>query len=294
VITVTAATGHYGRLVIDSLINHGVPEGDIVAAVRNLQKAADLADRGVQVRHADYDRPSTLAPAFTGADRLLLIPSADFGQRYPQMQNAVKAATEADVGLVAYASFVNADTATSRLWDEHRQTETLIRDAGIPFVMLRNGAYIEMYTSTLGPALEYGAILGSARDGKISGATRADLAEAAAIVLTGGGHAGRVYELGGPAFTMAELAAEATRQTGKPISYQDMPVDEYATALVAAGLPEAFAQLLADTSLAIARGDWQTDSTDLTRLLERRTQPMSQALAAALAAGFSAGLDPRA
>src|SRR5438034_3167595 len=173
-IIVTAATGHYGRLVIDALLSRGAPAGEIVAAVRDPQKAADLADRGVQVREADYDRPATLVPAFSGADQLLLITSADVGRRYPQMANAVHAADEAGVGLVAYAGFVNTDTATSRLWGEHQQAETLIRDSGLPFVMLRNGAYTEMYTGTLGPALEYGAILGSAGDGKVSGATRAD------------------------------------------------------------------------------------------------------------------------
>jgi len=292
-IIVSAATGQYGRLVVDALLRRGVPAGEIVAAVRDPQKAADLAKRGVQVREADYDRPATLAPAFTGADKLLLIPSAVFGQRYPQMENAVKAAAEAGIGLVAYVGFVNSDTATSRLWGEHQQTEKLIRDSGLPFVMLRNGAYIEMYTGTLGPALEYGAILGAAGDGKVSGASRADLAEAAAIVLTGDGHQGKVYELGGPGFTMAELAAEASRQTGKTITYQDLPVDDYTRALVSAGIPEAFAGLLADTSRAIALGEWYTDSTDLVRLLECWSTSMVDVLAATLEAGLSSGLDPR-
>jgi uncharacterized protein YbjT (DUF2867 family) len=197
VITVTAATGHYGRLVIEELLKRGVPADDIMAAVRTPQKAADLAERGVQVRDADYDRPETLVPAFAGIDRLL-IPSGGYGQRYPQMQRAVKAAAEAKVGLIAYPGFVNSDTSTLRLGEEHKQTEALIRASGLPFVLLRNGAYTEMYTDTLGPALQYGAILGSAGDGKVAGATRADLAKAAAVVLTGDGHEGKVYELGGP------------------------------------------------------------------------------------------------
>jgi NAD(P)H dehydrogenase (quinone) len=135
--------------------------------------------------------------------------------------------------------------------------------------MLRNGTYIEMYTSTLGRALEYGALLGSAGDGKISGATRADLAEAAATVLTSNGRTGKAYELGGTAFTMADLAAEATRQTGKTITYQNVPIDDYAKALTSAGLPDAFAELLADTSRAVALGEWQTASTDLPHLIGR-------------------------
>jgi NAD(P)H dehydrogenase (quinone) len=283
-ITVTAATGHYGRLVIEELLKRGVPAADLVAAVRTPQKAADLAERGVQVREADYDRPETLVPAFTGTDKLLLIPSGVYGQRYPQMQRAIKAAAEANVGLLAYPGFVNSDTSTLRLGEEHKQTEALLRASGLPFVLLRNGAYTEMYTDTLGPALAYGAILGSAGNGKVAGATRAELAEAAAVVLTSDGHQGKVYELAGTAFTMAELAAEVSKQTGKPIVYQDRPVEQYTKVLAAAGVPEALAGLLADTSLAIAHGDWYSDSTDLHQLIGRPSTPLAEAVAVALKA----------
>ncbi len=170
---------------------------------------------------------------------------------------------------------------------------TLPVASGLPFVLLRNGAYTEMYTDTLGPAIQYGAILGSAGDGKLSAAIRADLAEAAAVVLAGDGHAGRVYELGGTAFTMADLAAEVSRQTGKHIACQDMPTDAYARALTAAGIPESLAGLLADTSLAIAHGDWYTDSTDLQQLTGRPSTPLADAVAAALKTGPALGLDPR-
>ena len=292
-ITVTAATGRFGQLVVDALLKRGVPAAGIVAAVRDPHKAAGLAKQGVQVREADYDRPETLLPAFTGASKLLLIPSAVFGQRYPQMQHAVTAAAAAGAGLIAYASFVNTGTSTLRLGQEHKQAEAAIRASGLPFVLLRNGAYTEMYTETLGPALQYGAILGSAADGKVSGATRADLAEAAAAVLAGDGHQGRVYELGGTAFTMADLAAEVSRQTGKHIVYQDMPVDAYAKTLTAAGIPESFAGLLADTSLAIAHGDWYTDSTDLQQLIGRPSTPLADVVTAALKTGPAGGLDPR-
>jgi NAD(P)H dehydrogenase (quinone) len=217
-ITVTAATGNYGRLVIEELLKRGVPASDIVAAVRTPHKAADLADRGVQIREADYDRPETLVPAFAGADKLLLIPSTVYGQRYPQMQRAVTAAAEAKVGLLVYPGFVNSDTSTLRLGEEHKQTEALLRASGLPFVLLRNGAYTEMYTDTLGQALQYGAIFGAAGNDKVSAATRADLAEAAAVVLTGDGHQGKVYELAGTAFTMAELAPRCPSRPASPSS----------------------------------------------------------------------------
>jgi NAD(P)H dehydrogenase (quinone) len=284
-ITVTAATGRYGRLVIDALLSRGVPASEIVAAVRDPQRASDIAAKGVQVREADYDRPETLVPAFEGADKLLLVPSAVFGQRYPQMQRAVNAAVEAGVGLLLYASFVNTDTSTLRLGEEHKQTEALIRASGLPYVLLRNGAYTELYAGELGDleyALMSGVMIGSAGEGKISGASRKDLAEAAAVVLTRDGQDGKVYELGGTAFTMADLAATIGRHVGKPMVYQDLSVDEYAKALAAGGVPEDFAWLLADTSFAITRGDWYTESTDLPRLLGRPRTPLAEVVAATL------------
>ncbi|MFD5836245.1 NmrA family NAD(P)-binding protein [Streptomyces collinus] len=293
-ITITAATGHYGRLVIDELLGRGVPASGIIAAVRDVTKAADLAERGVQIREADYDRPETLAPAFTGATTLLLIPGAEFGRRYPQMRHAIAAAVEARVELVAYAGFVNTGTSTLRLGEEHQRTEQELRASGLPHVLLRNGAYTEMYTTTLGPALEHGAVIGSFGDGRISGATRADLAAAAAtVLLAGDDQSGRVYELGGTAFTMSDLAAEVSRQTGTPVVYRNVPVDQYAHVLTSAGLPAAFAELLADTSLAATRGDWYTDSTDLPRLLGRPSTTLATAVAEALAAGRATTFDPR-
>ncbi|MFD4600864.1 NAD(P)H-binding protein [Streptomyces sp. NPDC058464] len=295
-ITVTAATGRLGRLVVAELLQRGVPSDQITAAVRSPQKAADLTELGVQVRQADYTRPHTLAAAFTGADRLLLIPSAEYGQRFPQMKNAVDAAIAAHIPLIAYAGFVNTPTSTLRLADEHKQAETYILRSGIPFAFLRNGGYTELYTGELGdlaPALDSGVTYGCGADGQVSGATRADLAAAAAVVLTGQGHPGnaygpegngRVYELGGTPFTLADVAAEVSRQSGRPLVYQDLPADRYAQALTAQGVPQAFADLLADTSLAIAHGDWYTPSTDLEQLIGRPATPLADVVAAQLRA----------
>ncbi|MET7338462.1 NmrA family NAD(P)-binding protein [Nonomuraea sp. NPDC005650] len=286
-ITITAATGRLGRIVIAELLERGVPADEIVAAVRNPENAADLAERGVQVRHADYDQPETLEAAFADAGKLLLIPSALYGLRFPQMTNAVRAAVAARVPLVAYAGFVNSATSTLRLADEHKQVEASIRESGLPYVFLRNGAYTELYCGELGdlaPALEFGVLLGSGGNGKISGATRPDLAAAAAAVLTGDGPVNTAYELGGEAFTLTELAAEISAQSGKPLVYQDLPVEEYARALAGRGVPKPFADLLADTSFAISRGDWYTDSTDLQQLIGRPPTPLANVVTAALKA----------
>ncbi|MBY5345687.1 SDR family oxidoreductase (plasmid) [Rhizobium ruizarguesonis] len=284
-ITITAATGRYGRLVVDALLRHGVPANEIVAAVRSPEKAADLAAKGVQVREADYDRPETLGTAFAGADKVLLVPSADFGRRHPQMVRAVVEAIDAGVGLIAYASFVNTDTSTIRLGEAHKQTEAFIRECGVPFVMLRNGAYIEVYAGDLGGmdyALNSGTLIGAAGTGKISGASRDDLAEAAAVVLTSDDQAGKVYELGGTAWTKADLAAAVSQLTGRPLVYQDMPVEAYTQVLVAGGFPQFLAEIIADAGFSATRGDWYTDSTDLPDLLGRPSTPLVDVVAATL------------
>ncbi|MET8234184.1 SDR family oxidoreductase [Micromonospora sp. NPDC005298] len=281
-ITVTAATGHLGRLVVEDLLQRGIPAGQIVAAARNPAKAADLAERGVQVREADYSRPETLAAAFAGTDKLLLISGNEVGQRLQQHTNVVQAAAAAGVQLIAYTSTLRAETNSTILAEDHRTTEAMIRESGVPYVFLRNGWYIENTTDNLATALQYGTIAGSAGDGQISGATRADLAAAAAVVLTSDGHDGAVYELGGTPYTMTELAAEVAIQSGKPVTYQNLPADAYTEMLVGAGVPAPFAALLVDSDLGISRGEQFTPSTDLQRLIGRPSTPLADAVAAAV------------
>ncbi|MFB6393673.1 SDR family oxidoreductase [Polymorphospora lycopeni] len=277
-ITVTGATGHLGRLVVEQLLDRGVPAAGIVAAVRAPEKAADLAARGVQVREADYDRPETLAAALAGTDRLLLVSGNELGQRLRQHGNVVEAARSAGVSLLAYTSILAADTTSVPLGPEHKATEDLVRASGLPYVLLRNGWYLENYD--LAGAVAQGVILGAAGEGRVSAATRADFAAAAVAVLTGDGHAGKVYELGGDeAFTLAELAAEVTRQSGTEVAYRDLPVDEYARTLAGFGLPEPVARMLADSDAGLARGDLHTGTGDLSRLIARPTTPLPDAVA---------------
>lgn len=279
---VTAATGHLGRLVLEQLLQK-VPASQVIAAVRNPEKAKDLAARGVQVRKADYDAPATLEAAFRGAEKLLLISGSEVGQRARQHAAAVDAARKAGVKLLAYTSILHADTSDISLAKEHLATEKAIRASGLPFVLLRNGWYIENYTENLGSALQHGALLGAAKEGRIAAATRADFAAAAVAVLTTPGHEGKVYELGGDQpFTMAELAAEVARQAGKPIVYNDMPADAYEKTLAGFGLPGPIAHMLASADAGISRGELDDRSGDLRRLIGRPTTPLAQAVSVAL------------
>ena len=281
-IVVTGATGQLGRLVIASLLGR-VPAGEIVAAVRTPSKAADLAALGIAVREADYGRPDTLATAFAGASRVLLISSTSLGRRVAEHQAVIDAAKAAGAGLLAYTSVLRADTSTLMVAPDHLATERHLEASGIPWTMLRNGWYLENHTASLAAALQAGAVLGCAGEGRIAAAARADYAEAAAVVLSTPGHGGRTYELGGDsAFTLADLAAEVGRQSERDIVYRDLPEADYRSFLESVGLPAPVAHLVADSDTKARHGELDTPSRDLSALIGRPTTPLSAAVAAAL------------
>ncbi|MGX6447270.1 SDR family oxidoreductase [Patulibacter sp. S7RM1-6] len=285
-ITVTGATGQLGRLAVEKLLDRGVEPSSIVAAVRTPAKAADLAARGVEVREADYGRPETLEPALAGTDRLLLVSGNEVGRRTPGHRNVIAAAKAAGVSLVAYTSILNADTTQMLLAREHQETEQALRESGVPFVLLRNGWYTENYTETLASTLEHGALVAaSTGEGRVAPATRADYAEAAAVVLTGEGHNGQAYELAGErAVTLPELAAIIAEAAGRPVAYRGVSLGEYTGILTGAGLPEAAAEIFAETTVGIDRGELVTDRDDLRRLLGRDAPPIEETVRAAVAA----------
>ena len=281
-IVVTGATGQLGRLVIQSLLKK-VPASGIVAAVRNVEKAKDLAAMGIQVRQADYNQPESWDNALQGADKVLLISSSEIGQRAKQHQNVIDAAKRTGVKLLAYTSVLHADTSVLGLAGEHKETEAAIRASGLPFVFLRNGWYTENYATGIPTALALGALYGCAGDGRISSAARADYAEAAAVVLTSDNQTGKTYELAGDsAYTLSEFAAEISRQAGRAIGYVNLPEAEYKKALLGAGLPEFLAELLANSDTGVSKGALFDDGRQLSKLIDRPTTPLKKTVETAL------------
>jgi NAD(P)H dehydrogenase (quinone) len=278
-IAITGASGQLGRLAIENLKTR-VDAGDIVALVRDPSKVADL---GVEAREADYHKPETLTAALQGIDRLVLISSSDFDDRAGQHQNVINAAKETGVKHLIYTSILKADASPMIIAQDHKVTEAAIKASGIPYTFLRNGWYTENWTGSLPAAVEAGALIGSAGDAKVTPATRQDYAEALAAVAAGEGHEGQIYELGGAAFTLSDLAAELSKQTGKDIPYNDLPEAAYKDILISFQLPDALATVIADAD-AQAQNGWLTDeSGTLERLIGRPATPLASAVAAALA-----------
>lgn len=278
-IAVTGATGQLGRLVIAGLKDQLAPK-QIIALARNPGQAADL---DVDARGFDYSQPDQLAAALEGVTRLLLISSSEIGMREEQHRNVITAAKQAGVGHIVYTSLLHADRSPISLAQEHRATEADLHASGLALTILRNGWYFENYTASIPAALANGAFVGSAADGQLSLATRADYAAAAVRVLTSAGHVGRTYELAGDvAITLGDLAAELSRQTGNTIPYVNLPETEFATILKGAGLPDAFAERLARWDVNASDGALFDDGRQLSALIGHPTTSLEEAITRAL------------
>lgn len=278
-IAVTGATGQLGRLILNRL-REKIPSDDIVALARTPAKADDLA---VPVRQADYGLAPTLEAALAGIDTLMMISGSEVGQRVPQHRNLIEAAIKAGVRRVVYTSLLHADRSTLSLAPEHVETEGMLARSGLSVTVLRNGWYTENYTASARDAVARGMLMGSAGQGRIASATRADYADAAVAVLLGQGHEGRVYELAGDsAYTLSDLAAEISRQSGREVQYRDLSPGDYTAALMAAGVPEPWPHVLPALDVEVGKGALFDDSRTLSRLIGRRTTSLADAVAAAL------------
>lgn len=274
-IVVTGASGHFGRLVIENV--KGTAE--VVAAARTPAKVADL---GVDVREFDYDRPETLD--LTGADKVLLVSGTDVGERVRQHGAVIDAAKRAGVGLLAYTSVLHADTTDLAIAPEHKATEALVRDSGLPYTLLRNGWYHENYLDTIATAAKTGEIVGAAGDGRIASAARADFAAAAAAVLTGEGHENRVYELSGDiAWSFPELAEQIAKLAGRPVEYRSLAPDAFRAMLVESGMPAEAAGFVTLLEQNAAAGTLADTPGDLRALLGRPTTPIEDTIRQVLA-----------
>ena len=279
-IGVTGATGQLGRLVVEKL-KQKVAADSVVALVRNPEKAADL---GVEARAFDYTQPETLVASLKGIDKLLLISGNEIGQRLPQHKAVIEAAKQAGVKQITYTSILHADSSPLGLAGEHLGTEVAIKESGLTYTILRNGWYTENYTGSAKGAVGAGAFIGNAGDGKIASAARVDYAEAAAVVLASEVHENKTYELAGDeAYTLTELAAEISRQTGKTVPYNNLTEAEYAGILKSFGLPDGLAEMLADSDTGASKGGLFDDTKQISALIGRPTTPLVKVLAEALA-----------
>ena len=230
------------------------------------------------MRKADFDRPETLGPALAGVDRLLLIAGNAVGLRVSQHACVIEAAKAAGVSLIVYTSILHAPECPIALAEDHRATEALLAASGIAHVLMRHGWYCDNFTVGIPAALASGQILGSAGEGRISAASRADMADGDATALISS-QGGEIHEIcGDSAFTMAEFASEVARQSGQPVAYVNLPQADYIRALEDSGLPDFVARMFGDSSLQTSKDVLYDTSDDLARLIGRRPSRLPASL----------------
>lgn len=278
-IAVTGATGRLGRIVIEKL-RAKVPSDTIIGLARSSQHAHDL---GVALREADYDHPKMLEIALAGVDVLLLISGNTPVKRVGQHRNVIAAAKQAGVRHIVYTSGLHADSVPGAIGGEHAATEQDLKVSGVAYTILRHGMYTENYMAQIPSAHATGALIGSAGEGRISSATRADYADAAIVTLTESGHEGQIYELAGDtAWTFQDLAAVLSEQIGQPISYRDLPPAQLVQILTDAGISPLAAEITVAGHRAASQGLLFDDSCQLSRLIGRSTTPLAVTVANSL------------
>lgn len=265
-IVVTGATGKLGRAVVEHLLTR-LPAGEVGVSVRDPDQARALADRGVRVRRGDFADAGSLAAAFAGAEQVLLVSASTMGEETLRLhRTAIGAARDAGVGRIVYTSHQAA--SPSSLFGpmpDHAATEAMLAESGVPWTSLRNGFYAASGVMLLGRAAETG-VLAAPADGPVSWTAHADLAEAAAVVLTEGGYDGATPPLtGSEALDLAELAG----RTGRPITRTVVSDDEYREALVGHGAPPAAAEMLVGLLAASRQGEFAVVDPTLEKLLGR-------------------------
>jgi len=279
---VTGASGNLGRRVVELLLE--ADAGEVIATTRRPEKLADLAARGVDVRRADFDDPASLARAFEGADRLLLVSTDALdvpGRRLRQHRNAVAAAKKAGVRHVVYTSApAPHPTPESSLIDDHFWTEQALAASGLQWTILRDNIYAEIILLGLPHAVATGQLVTATETGARSYVTREDCARTAAAALASA--SGRqILDVTGPAaVTQAELAAIASALTGRAVTHVSVEPAALRDGLLAAGMPPATADALGAFDVAAAEGRHAVVAPTVKALTGREPTPVDDFLAA--------------
>ncbi|HEX4676485.1 MAG TPA: NAD(P)H-binding protein, partial [Steroidobacteraceae bacterium] len=242
---VTGASGAFGRMVTELLLQN-TPPSELILVTRKPEALAHLAARGAQVRYGDFDDGDSLAAAFAGGERMLLISTLDVGERRRRQHTAaVNAAVAAGVQHIAYTSSVGIHPRSPAfVVADHLHTEELLRRCGVAFTILRDSQYAEVVATMIAPqALASGKWVTSAGEGCMAFVSKKDCVAVAAAVLSTAGHEGAVYEITGPELlSFRDAAALAAEISGRPIEYVVVSHEEKQATFDAAGIPRRYVE----------------------------------------------------
>jgi len=279
-LVVTGANGHLGRSVAQLMLDR-VDPARVVLVTRRPESLTDLAGRGADVRFGDFDDPASLATAFTGGERLLLISTDAIGRRVPQHVNAITAARNAGVSHVAYTSIPNPTPKNPALVvDDHHATEQALVESGLAWTFLRNALYMDYRVPEAQQSLTAGVFRHNQGEGRSAYVSREDCAAAAAAVLGGGPeHDGRAYDITGPELLGgADLARLYAAAGGRNVAAESLDDDAFAAGLAAAGLPAEVITLLTSFGAAVRIGALDQLTADVENLTGRAPESVAAML----------------
>jgi NAD(P)H dehydrogenase (quinone) len=290
-IAITGASGQLGRLTAEALLEKLTPS-DVVLVTRSPEAITDLAARGADVRHADFEDPASLVGAFDGVERLLLISASFFRVRVPQHRAAIDAAVAAGVRSVAYTGGANPSHSNPAVaMQDHRETEEALVASGLEWTFLRNGIYADSLLNGADAVIAAGRLVTNAAEGRTAYVARADCAAAAAAVLIGEGHERKAYDITSrDALSPADVAALLSELSGRPVEPAYVSDKEWiATMVEHAGMPEALAQDIATFGIAARWGYLGAVSTTVRDLTGREPVAVRAVLEARRAELVGAG-----
>jgi NAD(P)H dehydrogenase (quinone) len=220
-IIVSGASGHLGGLTVKELLARGVPASNLILVSRTPETQQEYAKMGASVRFGDFTKPESLAAAYAGGTRMLLI-SVGGSKTDPAtvlLKRAIDAAKAAGVTQIAYTSYIGITRGdVEGLAANHMQTEKDLKASGVAWTMLRNSIYMDGLLRQGAQMVADGKAVIPPNESPIGYITRADCAAAAAAVLTTPGHENKAYNITGPALLgVREVAAAASAVTGKKI-----------------------------------------------------------------------------
>jgi NAD(P)H dehydrogenase (quinone) len=280
-ILVTASTGQLGTAVVNYLLEK-VPASQIAVLARDAQKAQAFADKGISVRIGDYKNYDSLVAAFQGVEKVLLISSNDFDDRFGQHKNAIDAAKAAGVKQIAYTSIEAKDahnSATEIIAKDHALTADYLKASGLSYVLLNDSLYADVVPMFVGEKVLETGVFFPAGDGKVAFATREDMALAAAVVLTTDGHDNKEYAIAGnEEYSFADVAAYLSEISGKELAYVSPDEDTYKAVLTDAGVPDIYVWMLSVFAKAIKEHEFETGKAELEALIGKKPTTLKEYL----------------
>lgn len=281
---ITGVTGGLGNAILKHLSTK-VSNSDIAVLVRSEEKGQQFADKGYEVRVADFSNQERLTQAFQGIDTLMFVSSAP-GQsvsREQQHRNVIAAAKKAGVEKIVYTSISNGERSTSILAPDHIVTESLIKDSGLTYKILRNNWYLENEVDTIKQALASKSFVHAGGAGKVGWALRREYAEAAANALAGDFKESATYELAGQQITYDDLAKAVKKVTGQDFEVVSLKDQDFRKQLKVAGLPEDVIAIVAGIQTSIAERQLEVENSQLENLLGHQQLPLVEAIQELLA-----------